>query len=188
MFINKKVIVNKKRILIFLALTIIGVGYRFLWRDIPNLEPITLVCLLAGTYLGREKFLIPIITMFVTDLFFGINAISIFVYSSFLVTVLLGKNIQSPWQSMLRGFYASTFFFLWTNFGVWLLFNMYPKNFAGLTECFIAGIPFYRNTLISAVVIVGIVYSVIYFWQLSYNKIAPRLRAKKDLSKETPVV
>jgi len=42
---------------------------------------------------------------------------------------------------------GSILFFLVTNFGCWLLDNAYPKSWAGLLECYIAGIPFFRGTL-----------------------------------------
>ncbi len=38
-------------------------------------------------------------------------------------------------------------FFLVTNFGVWAFANYYPRTAAGLAACYIAGIPFFWNTL-----------------------------------------
>jgi hypothetical protein len=38
-------------------------------------------------------------------------------------------------------------FFVVTNFGVWAFTDMYPRTGDGLTACFIAAIPFFRNTL-----------------------------------------
>jgi hypothetical protein len=38
-------------------------------------------------------------------------------------------------------------FFLITNFGVWAFLNSYPRTVAGLAECYLAGIPFFWNTL-----------------------------------------
>ena len=38
-------------------------------------------------------------------------------------------------------------FFLTTNFGSWLWFNMYDRSIAGLTHCYVAALPFFRYTL-----------------------------------------
>ncbi len=38
-------------------------------------------------------------------------------------------------------------FFLVTNFAVWWLLNSYPKTVSGLAACYLAGIPFFWNTL-----------------------------------------
>jgi lipopolysaccharide export LptBFGC system permease protein LptF len=45
---------------------------------------------------------------------------------------------------------AGTFsFFIITNFAVWAMGGLYPMTIEGLMACYIAGIPFYGNTLLS---------------------------------------
>ena len=41
-------------------------------------------------------------------------------------------------------------FFLITNLGMWAMGTMsiYPKTFAGLLACYVAGIPYFGNTLL----------------------------------------
>ena len=43
---------------------------------------------------------------------------------------------------------ASIVFFLLTNFGAWLTLPEYTKTFPGLIQAYIAGIPFFRGTLL----------------------------------------
>ena len=43
---------------------------------------------------------------------------------------------------------ASLQFFLVTNFGVWLMWSMYPHTPTGLLGCYEAGLPFFRNQLV----------------------------------------
>lgn len=43
---------------------------------------------------------------------------------------------------------GSIVFFLVSNFGVWAAGVLYPDNVAGLAECYTAGIPFFRNTVV----------------------------------------
>jgi hypothetical protein len=79
--------------------------------------------------------------------------------SSYLVTwawyaavVLIGSGLlrKATALRVLAGVVASaTSFFLISNFMVWTGGGMYPHTLAGLGECFVAAIPFYRNDLIS---------------------------------------
>jgi hypothetical protein len=47
---------------------------------------------------------------------------------------------------------SSTSFFLLSNGMVWLRGGMYPHTSAGLADCYLAGLPFYRNDLASTLV------------------------------------
>ena len=47
---------------------------------------------------------------------------------------------------------GSVLFFVWTNFGVWAFWNLYPHTLEGLVACYTAAIPFFRNTLLGDVV------------------------------------
>ena len=42
---------------------------------------------------------------------------------------------------------GSIMFFIIANFGVWLVSNLYPKTLAGLAGCYVAAVPFFRNSL-----------------------------------------
>ena len=43
-------------------------------------------------------------------------------------------------------------FFVISNFGVWLAGHLYPATWEGLAACYVAALPFYRNSLVSTVV------------------------------------
>ena len=53
-----------------------------------------------------------------------------------------------------------TSFFLMSNFAVWLTGGMYPKNAGGLVTCYVAGLPFYRNDLVSTTIVAGLAFGV----------------------------
>ena len=55
---------------------------------------------------------------------------------------------------------APTTFFLVSNYAVWVGGTMYPKNADGLMACFVAGLPFYRNDLISTTIVAGLAFGV----------------------------
>lgn len=53
-----------------------------------------------------------------------------------------------------------TSFFVVSNFGVWSAGTMYPHTLAGLGTCFVAGLPFYRNDVLSTGIVAGLVFGV----------------------------
>ena len=53
---------------------------------------------------------------------------------------------------------SSTSFFLLSNGMVWLRGNMYDHTAAGLGQCYIAGLPFYRNDLASTLVFTALFF------------------------------
>ena len=54
-----------------------------------------------------------------------------------------------------------TSFFLVSNYSVWAATaDMYPHTFRGLLTCYVAGLPFYRNDLVSTGVVAGLAFGV----------------------------
>lgn len=118
----------------------------------PNFTPITAIALFAAAYLGkRHAILVPMLAMLVSDFFIGFHSTMVWVYGSFLAISVIGFLLQKH-RTMGTTFAAtlagSTIFFLVTNFGVWASAgSTYSHDTAGLIACYVAGIPFFRNTL-----------------------------------------
>jgi hypothetical protein len=55
---------------------------------------------------------------------------------------------------------ASLFFFIATNFGVWLEGRLYPLTAEGLVSCYYNAIPFFRNTLLGDLVFSAVLFGV----------------------------
>jgi hypothetical protein len=53
---------------------------------------------------------------------------------------------------------ASTSFFAVSNYAVWVGSNMYPHSLGGLTACYASALPFYRNDLISTLLVAGVAF------------------------------
>lgn len=85
----------------------------------------------------------------------------VFVYVSFALTVLMGiwishnKNLSNIALATVA---SSVLFFLVTNFGSWLSHAMYPMTAEGLIQAYIAGLPFFQNTLIGNLVFSAILF------------------------------
>ena len=127
---------NKSRILIALILIIIGVVGKFVlvsYVGIPNLEIITVLALISGIYLGGVYAVaIPLSIIFLSDLAIGNNYIFIFTWTAFAMIGLLGLISKRNKNSKLKiknstylAFISSVFFYLYTNFGWWLMSGMY---------------------------------------------------------------
>jgi hypothetical protein len=53
----------------------------------------------------------------------------------------------------------TSFFFL-SNYAVWMSGDMYPHTLGGLDACYYAGLPFYRNDLLSTAIVAGVAFGV----------------------------
>lgn len=99
---------------------------------------------------NRVAFLVPLTALFLTDLWLGFSRLTPVVYGSFVLIVCLGswlRHRRSPGRVISAALCGSVLFFILTNLGVWALTPLYPKTLSGLSECYIAALPFFRNTV-----------------------------------------
>lgn len=136
-----------------LTAIILGVAlFRYLPHP-PNVSPIAAMALFAGATFSdrRAAFLVPFLALFIGDLLIGMHNTMVFVYSAFGLTLVLGFVLRSRMQPgfiLLATLGSSLMFFLITNLGVWMSSAMYPMTAAGLMQAYVAGIPFFQNTLL----------------------------------------
>lgn len=130
----------------------------------PNVTPIAAMALFGGAYFANKKaaFAVPLAAMYLSDLALGLfvydlgwfHATMPFIYVSFALTVGLGlliRSRRSPLRIAGAAFLSSVLFFLLSNLGVWLAGDghvLYPLTLEGLVACYVAAIPFFRNTLV----------------------------------------
>jgi hypothetical protein len=55
---------------------------------------------------------------------------------------------------------SSISFFLISNAAVWAVWNMYPKTLGGLAMSYVAGLPFFRNTVVSDMIFAVAFFSI----------------------------
>lgn len=53
---------------------------------------------------------------------------------------------------------SSVSFFIISNFGVWLVAGLYPRNWAGFITCFEMALPFFRGQWVGDLVYTAIVF------------------------------
>ncbi|MBN1463049.1 MAG: hypothetical protein JXQ69_06445 [Paludibacteraceae bacterium] len=158
-----------------------------------NFSPIGGMALFGAAYYSKKywAFIIPVLTMWLSDLvvnnvvygqyfpqFVWFYEGYYWTYSAFLLITLVGlvllkriklKNLLAATLS------ASLIFYLVSNFGVWFSTNMYPKNISGLIACYVAGLPFLKNTLMG-----DFVYTTVLFGLFEYAvRSIPTLQLKR---------
>ena len=116
----------------------------------PNFAPISAIALLSSKGFDNLKvaFLIPLVSLFISDLFLGLYASLPFVYFSFILIILLGRYVKKV--NIGTVLFSSSIFFLVSNFGVWLLH--YPNTVDGLIQCYNLALPFFLNTVLGDLV------------------------------------
>lgn len=152
----------------------------------PNFTPITAMALFGGAYLSGTipAFIVPLAAMSLSDLFLGgFDATMPFIYGSFAVTVGLGFWIRQR-SSVLRigaaALISAVLFFVISNFGVWLVGGLYPRTAEGLITCFVAAVPFFRQTLLG-----DLIYTATFFGGFAYmQRLFPLLRGKSETATE----
>ena len=158
-----------RELAVFLLLVAIGVCGR--WGQ-PEwcFTPIAAVSVFAGFYFGRlwVAALVPLSCLVLSDLIlpaYDHLAVMLMTYLSMIVPVALGRLLrsgQSGTGKVMRwaacGLIPATLFFLTTNFAVWAFKSNYEKTWAGLAECYLAAIPFFRWMLAGDLFYLAVVF------------------------------
>jgi len=128
-----------------------------------NLTPVGAMALFSGAMFRNRwiAFLLPLASLFAGDLFVGFHKLMLIVYASFAISVAIGRWLRES-RSLTRiggaVFLGAAQFFALTNFAMWALGGYYPKTAAGLATCFVAGGPFFWNTLGGDALYAGILF------------------------------
>ncbi len=145
---------NQKQINIGIALALIAGA--ILLRLLPhpaNFAPVTAVAIFGGAMLPRKLALwVPLTAMIISDAIIGFYNIMPVIWACYALIALA----SSLWLRQLNfrraaalTVSASVFFFIITNFAVWLWSGMYLHTWAGLMLCYDMALPFFRNTALS---------------------------------------
>ena len=143
---------------------------------LPNFAPIAALGLFGGTYLNKKyALLVPLGAMFISDYFIGFASfpVTFSVYFSFFLIGLIGlwlrrhKNLSNIIGATLAG---SILFFLITNFAVWAFTPWYAKNWAGINQCYLLALPFFRNTILGDLFYVSTMFGLFELAKFSVRK------------------
>lgn len=173
--------------IVALFFVLIGVSLRLIPHT-PNFTPIAAIALFGGVYLSKKlALIIPIGAMIISDYFIGYYEpkLMVFVYGSFILSVILGFWIKrnKKWYTVGGGAVLSAIlFFIVTNFGVWLFAPWYANTLSGLIQCYVAALPFFRNTLSGDLFYAGVFFGS---YELIYVFIKNRFKLKDGYLRST---
>ncbi|HLB01422.1 MAG TPA: DUF6580 family putative transport protein [Bacteroidota bacterium] len=151
------------RAIFLLILAVMAVFSRLIPHP-ANFTPIAALALFGGVYFEKKyAFILPLAVLLVSDAIIGFYDGIGWVYGSFLIIGLLGlwlrnhRSIRNTAGVTLAG---SVIFFILTNFGVWLAGGLYMPTTAGLVECYVVAVPFFRNTLAGDLFYVAVLFGI----------------------------
>jgi hypothetical protein len=125
-----------------------------------------------GARRSWREMLTPLAVLMATDFFLTVFSYHYaFKWEAYLPTwmwyaaaMVLGRILLSERTTGLRVVAAAllgpTSFFVISNFAVWVGNGMYERSLAGLTACYVAAIPFYRNDVASTSIVLGLAIGV----------------------------
>jgi len=149
--------------LITLAAIIFAIAIFRLVPHLPNVSPVAAMALFGGAYFTDKRlaFIVPFLALLLSDLIIGFHNTMIFVYAGFALTVCIGiwlqRNITLT-RVTASAVAASVLFFLITNLGAWMTWALYPMTLDGLMQAYVAGIPFFQNSLLGNLVFTAVMF------------------------------
>ena len=145
----------KEKIFLFIGFFLLLITSR-VFSDIPNFTP-TLSLIIFASYYFRNLTIsssIVLLSLIVSDIFIGFYSYIFFVYGSFLVIIYIAPIIMKKLTTMsvlVTSVISPSIFFIISNFGVWFAGSLYTRDLNGLIECYVAGLPFYDESLLSTI-------------------------------------
>lgn len=150
-----------------------------------NFVPVFSCLLFFGACRPWREFATPLLALIGVDIFLTTHQYGFVLTSGHAVTwiwylgamalggAVLGNSISTR-RVLGSSLLASVSFFVASNFTVWAEWGMYPKTLSGLGACYVAALPFFRNSIISETV-----FSVLIFTLARYSERfmpVPRMR------------
>ena len=150
---------NKNRADLWMDLALVAflIGLDVVARLVPHAPgflPIAASALFAGRMLRVPAFapVVPVAAMVLSALALGADdwRVSLIVTVAISLPALVGI-VSRRWPGIAATAAVmapcSLAFFVLSNFAVWAFSGMYSLDFAGLTQCYVAALPFLQNTV-----------------------------------------
>ena len=144
-------------------------------RIIPhpqNFTPILASAIMAPMLIKDRWFgmAIPIVAMFISDIVIGFHPYQFVIYTTILTIALVSPMHKNYLYLGIMAIGSSVWFFITTNFAVWIIWDYYPKTIEGLITSYTLAIPFFKNTVISTILFTGLFTISIKYLDKANNK------------------
>ena len=158
-------------------LIVVAILSRFLLAAFPhpdwfNFTAVGGALLYFGARRSWREMLAPLAALMATDFFLTTQVYAysfrweayVTTWAWYAMAMALGWILLHARTSAVRVVAAillgPTSFFIISDYAVWAGGQMYPHTLAGLGECFLAALPFYRNDLVSTGITAGLAFGV----------------------------
>jgi len=139
---------------------VLALAVHIRWIALPfSFTPVVAALLYFGARMPRRQMWIPVAMLAASDIYltrvtygYPITADHFVTWGFYAAAILLGGAMIKGFSPLRIGattLLGSIAFFLVSNFSVWVVWQMYPKTFAGLMTCYAAGLPFFRTAVVS---------------------------------------
>ena len=154
---------NLKPQIVAISVVIFALALFRLLPHWPNVSPVAAMALFGGAFYADKRlaFIVPFVALFLSDLVLGLHNSMVFVYAGFALTVAIGfmlRNKITVTNTAFAVVVSSGLFFLLTNFGAWFTSALYAKTAEGLMQAFVAGIPFFQNSLLGNLAYAAVIF------------------------------
>lgn len=160
---------------VFFLLVTLGVATRWISKAnepaLSNFTATGAAALFAGYFYAKRfvAFLVPLAILVISNLWLAqyenVGQMSVVFFAMLVLPVVLGRLLRprfTAWR--LAGFSVlpAVAFFLVTNCVLWPGCDRYPVTLAGQYESYMAGLPFFRNTLAGDLLFAGLIFGA--YW------------------------
>ena len=116
---------------------------------LPNYSPTIVLSVLLGNHFNKKTSIgLIVLLSLITYMFQGeIGLWIIFTVSAYVAVTLFSNKL-----TLLNTVFAVLIFWIWTNFGTWLMSGMYTLNLAGLGQCYWMALPFLRASMVASLI------------------------------------
>ena len=139
---------TKNNLILFVSLIVFFYLFRLIPHP-PNFTPVIALTMYGSIFFGIRSLPYIILAFAFTDLFIGFHSLLFFTWGSLAFIGIFSKLCKHFMTRIVGCFLSALFFYIFTNFGVWISSEFYENNLNGLISCYILAIPFFANTLFS---------------------------------------
>ena len=142
---------NNKKIRSFIVICFLSILLSRLIPHPPNFTTAIAVAFYLPALFGIKYILLSLAAFMLSDLLLGLHNLLLFTWTSIFLIGVFSKYFKNFYLRLFGATGSCIIFFAVSNFGVWLLSMSYEKTFSGLLECYMMGLPFLQNSLISTI-------------------------------------
>ena len=154
----------------------------------PNFSPVFAALLFGGAHLKRRDAIwYPLLLVAASDILLTTQVYRMrlgweqsITWLAFAVVTLIGywlRKRETVARIGIAALAGPTAFFLISNFGVWLGWRMYPPTWDGLITCYVAALPFYRNSLLASLAYTAALFGAYEIYRRKHSGIASTAHA-----------